>query len=138
MSVSLVSPGQGRYTEQQSRTHSWPGPISKHTLLPRNPLLALFFFFFSSSHSVSSLLLSLADALCLFLSGTHSPLLLFLPPSTNTHTLTWLLFFLFFRLKSSTKTGVLKYTGRNSAPGLRCFKIILSKIVSWKDWGLFV
>lgn len=31
MSVSLVSPRLGRYTEQQSRTHSWPGPISKHT-----------------------------------------------------------------------------------------------------------
>lgn len=37
MSVSPVSPRRGRYTEQQSRTHSWPGLISKHTLASTIP-----------------------------------------------------------------------------------------------------
>lgn len=56
MSVSLVSPRLGRYTEQQSRTHSWPGPTSKHTrLLTR-----------TFKHPFCFLSLSLADALRLF------------------------------------------------------------------------
>lgn len=56
MSVSPVSPRQGRYTEQQSRTHSWPRPISKHT----TTILSLHF------RALTPFPLSLTDACSLF------------------------------------------------------------------------
>lgn len=102
MSVSLVSPRQGRYTEQQSRTHSWPRPISKHTRYhdPPSRTFKLSLCFLSLSLSLS---LSLTDALCLFLSGLYSPLAL--SASVNKHTHFHMAFFWTAQQKKKKRTN---------------------------------